>query len=355
MVGCSWGSPHSVAPDGALAPSQAQPPSRRVWGTLPATMACASTHRGSATVPPTVPRARTSWLAVRGSPAREVGGGGGLQPDSSWGCGWKRPPRHGHPLSPPQKATSPPVGATGRGDPAPNTPAVRMSVSPSSRYGGCGGRPPLPVPPWGPYGAAPPPPRLSIAPVPQVCDGVPDCGAGGEPPQDEQDCGVWGAWGPWGACTHSCGPGLQQRTRGCHQHRPGVLHRCRGQAAQEQQCFSIACPGEWDCRQGWGVGGWGPARGFGGGPTAGDARGVRGDPMAGVPAGFGGSHGWGYPGELGVPVAGEILGSLWLRLHGEFGGFHGWGCPAGLGVPKGVPNPPPRDTPILPYSILICP
>ncbi|XP_049654923.1 SCO-spondin-like [Accipiter gentilis] len=81
----------------------------------------------------------------------------------------------------------------------------------------------------------------------QVCDGVPDCGAGGEPPQDEQDCGVWGTWGPWGACTRSCGPGLQQRTRGCHQHRPGVLHRCRGQAAQEQQCFSIACPvdGAW--------------------------------------------------------------------------------------------------------------
>ncbi|KAK4825681.1 hypothetical protein QYF61_001504 [Mycteria americana] len=76
----------------------------------------------------------------------------------------------------------------------------------------------------------------------QVCDGVPDCGAGGERPRDERDCGVWGSWGPWGACTRSCGPGLQRRTRGCRQRRAGVLHRCHGQAAQERQCFSVACP-----------------------------------------------------------------------------------------------------------------
>ncbi|KAM4684567.1 LOW QUALITY PROTEIN: SCO-spondin-like [Amazona ochrocephala] len=78
----------------------------------------------------------------------------------------------------------------------------------------------------------------------QVCDGIPDCGAGGE---DERDCGEWGPWGPWGTCTHSCGPGLQRRTRGCHQRHPGVLHRCRGQAAEQRQCFSIACPvdGAW--------------------------------------------------------------------------------------------------------------
>ncbi|XP_074753624.1 SCO-spondin-like [Athene noctua] len=81
----------------------------------------------------------------------------------------------------------------------------------------------------------------------QVCDGVPDCRAGGGPPQDELDCGMWGAWGPWGACTRSCGPGQQQRVRGCHQHRPGVLHRCRGPATQERQCFRVACPvdGAW--------------------------------------------------------------------------------------------------------------
>ncbi|XP_072707738.1 SCO-spondin-like [Ciconia boyciana] len=81
----------------------------------------------------------------------------------------------------------------------------------------------------------------------QVCDGVPDCGAAGERPRDERDCGVWGSWGPWGACTRSCGPGLQRRTRGCRQRRPGVLHRCHGQAAQERQCFSVACPvdGAW--------------------------------------------------------------------------------------------------------------
>ncbi|XP_065689130.1 SCO-spondin-like [Patagioenas fasciata] len=81
----------------------------------------------------------------------------------------------------------------------------------------------------------------------QVCDGVPDCGAGAGPPQDEQDCGAWGPWGPWSACTLSCGPGLQWRARGCHQRRPGVLHRCRGPAAQERQCFRLACPvdGSW--------------------------------------------------------------------------------------------------------------
>ncbi|XP_056190274.1 LOW QUALITY PROTEIN: SCO-spondin-like [Falco biarmicus] len=85
----------------------------------------------------------------------------------------------------------------------------------------------------------------------QVCDGVPDCGARGGPPRDERDCGVWGPWGPWGDCSRSCGPGLQRRMRSCHQHRPGVLHRCHGHAMQEQQCFSLACPvdgawGEWE-------------------------------------------------------------------------------------------------------------
>ncbi|KAM9572871.1 SCO-spondin-like [Guaruba guarouba] len=93
----------------------------------------------------------------------------------------------------------------------------------------------------------------------QVCDGIPDCGAGEE---DERDCGEWGPWGLWGTCTHSCGPGLQRRTRGCRQHRPGVLHRCRGQAAEQRQCFSIACPvdGAW---AEWGP--WSPCPGGCGG------------------------------------------------------------------------------------------
>lgn len=79
---CSWdprcllpsdsrcrGTPHGggvhsgVSADGASA--QAPLPSRRARGTLPAMVACASTCRGSAMGPPTVPRARTSCSVVR--------------------------------------------------------------------------------------------------------------------------------------------------------------------------------------------------------------------------------------------------------------------------------------------------
>ncbi|CAM9200588.1 unnamed protein product [Bubo scandiacus] len=113
----------------------------------------------------------------------------------------------------PVRVVSPLVGATGQGVPALNTLAGRASASPSTRcVTGC-----------------------RIAEL------------GGAPPRMSWTAGCGGAWGPWGACTRSCGPGQQQRARGCHQHRPGVLHRCRGPAGQERQCFSVACPvdGTW--------------------------------------------------------------------------------------------------------------
>ncbi|KAM6032546.1 LOW QUALITY PROTEIN: SCO-spondin-like [Chlamydotis macqueenii] len=149
----------------------------------------------------------------------------------------------------------------------------------------------------------------------QVCDGVPDCGAGGRLARDERDCGVWGPWGPWGPCSHSCGPGLRRRTRGCRQRRPGVLHRCRGPAAQEQQCFSVACPedGTWSE--------WGPWSNCSGG-----CGGVR------------LRHRHCRPPQNGGRPCGELHGEPPAAL--QMGACEPWGCPNASACPGGLqPRP----------------
>lgn len=214
-----------------------------------------------------------------------------------WGWGARRVPTAPS-LS--QRATSPPRGGTGRGVPAPSTPAGTASASPSSRYGHGTGTPPF-VPcavvgaPWGPPHC--PAGGAQRRRAPQVCNGLPDCGDGdaasGWVPSDERDCGRWGPWAPWGACSRSCGPGQQLRARGCSQQGPDVLHQCHGEATQARPCFSTACPGEWarGCAWGGGAGGslWLGCLGDLGVPVAGDAQGVWGFPcpwLLGTPGGF---------------------------------------------------------------------
>uniref|UniRef100_A0A3P8NP04 SCO-spondin n=1 Tax=Astatotilapia calliptera TaxID=8154 RepID=A0A3P8NP04_ASTCA len=82
-----------------------------------------------------------------------------------------------------------------------------------------------------------------------VCNGVPDCpdsslGSLGDP-TDEQGCKTWSSWGPWSPCSTTCGTGFMSRERSCP---PGdLLHHCRGQDIQRQECFNTTCPvdGRW--------------------------------------------------------------------------------------------------------------
>ncbi|XP_061877505.1 SCO-spondin isoform X1 [Entelurus aequoreus] len=82
-----------------------------------------------------------------------------------------------------------------------------------------------------------------------VCNGVGDCPDsslapfGG--PTDEQGCRSWSSWGPWSPCSTSCGTGSMSRHRSCSS--GDLLHHCRGQDVQRQQCFNTTCPvdGQW--------------------------------------------------------------------------------------------------------------
>ncbi|XP_061661944.1 SCO-spondin-like [Syngnathoides biaculeatus] len=82
-----------------------------------------------------------------------------------------------------------------------------------------------------------------------MCNGIADCPdaslapLGG--PTDEQGCRSWSSWGSWSPCSTTCGTGSMRRHRFCP---PGdILHHCRGQDIQKQQCFNITCPvdGQW--------------------------------------------------------------------------------------------------------------
>ncbi|XP_078198084.1 SCO-spondin isoform X14 [Callithrix jacchus] len=101
-----------------------------------------------------------------------------------------------------------------------------------------------------------PPSTGALTPLPpQVCDGQPDCGgpgqAGSSP--EEQGCGAWGPWSPWGTCSHTCGPGVQARSRRCTPPGLMVLQHCPGPEQQSQACFMAACPvdGEWSAWSPW--------------------------------------------------------------------------------------------------------
>ncbi|XP_016050982.1 PREDICTED: SCO-spondin [Miniopterus natalensis] len=88
-----------------------------------------------------------------------------------------------------------------------------------------------------------------------VCDGKADCETTGEAElsPEEQGCGAWGPWSPWGWCSHSCGPGVQGRSRHCSPPRLPVLQLCQGPEHQTQACFMAACPvdGEWTSWSPW--------------------------------------------------------------------------------------------------------
>ncbi|XP_019729256.1 SCO-spondin-like [Hippocampus comes] len=82
-----------------------------------------------------------------------------------------------------------------------------------------------------------------------MCNGVADCPDsslaphGG--PTDEQGCRSWGSWGSWTPCSTTCGTGSMSRRRSCPA--GDILHHCRGQEVQKQQCFNTTCPvdGRW--------------------------------------------------------------------------------------------------------------
>ncbi|XP_072234960.1 SCO-spondin [Leuresthes tenuis] len=81
-----------------------------------------------------------------------------------------------------------------------------------------------------------------------VCNSVADCPDSSltqKGPTDEQDCRTWSSWGPWNPCSTSCGTGSMSRERSCPV--GDLLHHCRGQDIQRQQCFNITCPvdGQW--------------------------------------------------------------------------------------------------------------
>ncbi|KAM9774698.1 SCO-spondin [Syngnathus typhle] len=82
-----------------------------------------------------------------------------------------------------------------------------------------------------------------------MCNGVADCPDsslapfGG--PTDEQGCRSWSSWGSWSPCSTTCGTGSVTRRRSCPA--GDILHHCRGQDVQKQQCFNTTCPvdGQW--------------------------------------------------------------------------------------------------------------
>ncbi|XP_077410354.1 SCO-spondin [Vanacampus margaritifer] len=82
-----------------------------------------------------------------------------------------------------------------------------------------------------------------------MCNGLADCPdsslapLGG--PTDEQGCQSWSSWGSWSPCSKTCGTGSMIRRRFCPA--GDILHHCRGQDVQKQQCFNITCPvdGQW--------------------------------------------------------------------------------------------------------------
>ncbi|TRY86461.1 hypothetical protein DNTS_025546, partial [Danionella cerebrum] len=69
-----------------------------------------------------------------------------------------------------------------------------------------------------------------------MCNGASDCP--GSDLSDESGCGVWAQWGPWSSCSRTCGAGTMIRQRSCSPQEAD----CRGERAQRQQCYSIACP-----------------------------------------------------------------------------------------------------------------
>lgn len=87
---------------------------------------------------------------------------------------------------------------------------------------------------------------------PQVCNGISDCGeeSSGWVAADEGECGFWSPWGGWSECSQSCGPGMQTRRRVCTNPTGDILRQCRGEPNEDQQCFSVSCPGK-ECAPCW--------------------------------------------------------------------------------------------------------
>ncbi|XP_042533232.1 SCO-spondin-like [Dipodomys spectabilis] len=88
-----------------------------------------------------------------------------------------------------------------------------------------------------------------------VCDGRADCELAGEAElsPEEQGCGAWGSWSPWEPCSHTCGPGVQSRSRQCSPVHLPALQLCQGPRQESQACFTEACPvdGRWSSWSPW--------------------------------------------------------------------------------------------------------
>lgn len=55
--------------------------------------------------------------------------------------------------------------------------------------------------------------------------------------------GKWGSWEAWSVCSVSCGGGVRQRKRGCHDPKPSNGGRyCPGSDMQEDYCNLDMCP-----------------------------------------------------------------------------------------------------------------
>ena len=54
--------------------------------------------------------------------------------------------------------------------------------------------------------------------------------------------GGWATWGSWGACSVTCGPGTQTRTRTCSSPTPqGNGATCPGSSTSSQACQDMVC------------------------------------------------------------------------------------------------------------------
>lgn len=257
-----------------------------------------------------------------------------------WGWGARCVPTA---LSLSQRATSPPRGGTGRGVPAPSTPAGTASASPSSRYGhGTGTPPSCPVPWWGPHGVLPIALTggLSIAVHRRSATGCPTAGTGTRPragcPRMRGTAGTGGPGHPGVPAAAPAAP-ASSCVRGAAASRAPMC--CTSATARPRRHGPASAPPA-------PVSGQGAARGAGGlgGPCGWGAWGIWGFPWLGMPRGSGGSrvHGcWGHPG--GSQCTGDLRGSPSQSCPRDWGGSHSQHCLGGgfpwLQLPKGPGGP----------------
>ena len=56
--------------------------------------------------------------------------------------------------------------------------------------------------------------------------------------------GQWSTWGEWGACSETCGPGTQTKSRTCTNPAPQAGgDSCPGTSTESKECNLKVCPG----------------------------------------------------------------------------------------------------------------